>query len=283
MRLAQAKNPMHIDHRAKGRGGSWAALPLGAWPLESNSPAPETRNPKTEIRNPEPGTHNCPCHWQFVPLPLLGRIVDNLTFAVNFLKMRQKDMKEAKEQAKKQSQPASENSGGMDINTDENMGGTTHLNEPVAEETEVEKLKAELEEYKDKLLRKIAEFDNFRKRSSKERVDFIQTAGREVIVDMLDVLDDAIRAEKQMASTEDIEQLREGVSLVFNKLRNTLSAKGLKAMETLHQDFDPDKHEAVTEVPAPSEELKGKILDEIVKGYTLNNKIIRHPKVVVGK
>jgi len=171
----------------------------------------------------------------------------------------------------------------MDINTDENQSGTTHLNEPVAEESEMEKLKAELEESKDKYLRKVAEFDNFKRRSAKERIELIQTAGRDVITDMLDVLDDCDRAQKQLEASDDAAAIKEGVMLVFNKLRNTLQARGVKAMETIHQEFNPDLHEAVTEIPAASEELKGKIADEVMKGYYLNDKIIRHAKVVVGK
>ncbi len=172
---------------------------------------------------------------------------------------------------------------GLDINTDENQSGTTHLNEPVAEESELEKLKAELEESKDKYLRKVAEFDNFKRRSAKERMELIQTAGRDVITDMLDVLDDCDRAQKQLDASDDAKAIKEGVMLVFTKLRNTLLARGVKAMETTGQEFNPDLHEAVTEIAAPSEELKGKIIDEVMKGYYMNDKIIRHAKVVVGK
>ena len=171
----------------------------------------------------------------------------------------------------------------MDINTDENLSGTTHLNEPIDEGSELEKLKTELEDTKDKHLRKIAEFDNFRRRNAKERLELIQTAGREVITDLLDVLDDCDRAQKQIEVSDSPKELREGVLLVFNKLRNTLQSKGLRPMETIHQEFNPDLHEAVTEIPAPSEDLKNKVLDEVVKGYYLNDKIIRHAKVVVGK
>ena len=176
-----------------------------------------------------------------------------------------------------------ENEGNIDINTDESLSGTSHLNEPVEEESGLEKLKAELEDQKDKFVRKVAEFENFRRRSAKERVELIQTAGKEVITDLLDVLDDCDRAQKQIEKSEDNKEIKEGVLLVFNKLRNILSAKGLKPMQTIHEEFNPDLHEAITEIPAPTEELKGKILDEVVKGYYLNDKIIRHAKVVVGK
>ena len=176
-----------------------------------------------------------------------------------------------------------ENEQGLDINTDENMSGTTHLNEPIAEESEIEKLRAELSEVKDKLLRKTAEFDNFRKRNAKERLELIQTAGREVIIDLLEVLDDWDRAQKQIEASNDVAELKEGVTLIFNKLRNKLQAKGLKPMETIHQEFNPDMHEAITEIADPTDDKKGKVLDEVVKGYYLNDKIIRFAKVVVGK
>jgi len=176
-----------------------------------------------------------------------------------------------------------ENEGSIDINTDESLSGTSHLNEPVQEESELEKIKAELEDQKDRFVRKVAEFENFRRRSAKERVELIQTAGKEVITDLLDVLDDCDRAQKQIEKSEDNKDIKDGVLLVFNKLRNILSAKGLKPMQTIHEEFNPDLHEAITEIPAPTEGLKGKILDEVVKGYYLNDKIIRHAKVVVGK
>ncbi|HEY6503993.1 MAG TPA: nucleotide exchange factor GrpE [Chitinophagaceae bacterium] len=180
-------------------------------------------------------------------------------------------------------QQSPENETGIDINSDENMSGTTHLNNPVDNDSELEKLKTELDEAKDKYLRKVAEFENFKRRNAKERIELIQTAGKEVIKDMLDVLDDCDRAQKQMEASEDIKAVKEGVLLVFNKLRNTLQAKGLKAMETINQEFDTDLHEAITEIPAAKPELKGKVADEVMKGYYLNDKIIRHAKVVVGK
>jgi len=188
-------------------------------------------------------------------------------------------MKEAKEQAKMQ-QP---DEPGIGINADENLSGTTHLNEPVTNEPELEILRNELGELKDKFIRKVAEFENFKKRSLKERMELIQTAGKEVILDMLEVLDDAERAEKQMNASEEINQTKDGVMLVFNKLKSILTAKGLKPMDTINKDFDPDMHEAITEIPAPTEKLKGKVIDEIQKGYYLNDKIIRFAKVVVGK
>lgn len=209
----------------------------------------------------------------------LAVLLTTLPLQSIFEKMRQKDMKETEEQAKMQEPEEA----GLGINADENLRGTTHLNEPVTNEPEIETLRQELGEMKDKFIRKVAEFENFRKRSLKERMELIQTAGKEVIADMLEVLDDLERAEKQITTSGDVNQTKEGVTLVFNKLKNILSAKGLKAMETINNDFDPDKHEAITEIPAPAEELKGKVIDEIQKGYYLNDKIIRYAKVVVGK
>src|SRR5574339_1210866 len=134
--------------------------------------------------------------------------------------MRQKDMKEAKEQAKMQ-QPEEVD---MGLNADESVRGTSHLNEPLTNEPEVETLRNELGEMKDKFMRKVAEFENYKKRSLKERMELIQTAGKDVIIDMIEVLDDCERAEKQLGGLD--ENTREGVMLVFNKLKAVISAKG---------------------------------------------------------
>lgn len=169
----------------------------------------------------------------------------------------------------------------ININADENVSGTEHLTEPL-EESQLETLENELKESKDKYLRLAAEFDNFRKRTAKERLELFQTAGKDIMVDLLDVLDDVDRASKEFAEVED-SPLKQGVNLIFNKFRNILQSKGLKAMEAIGTDFDPELHDAITEIAAPKDELKGKVIDEINKGYYLNDKIIRHAKVVVGK
>lgn len=171
----------------------------------------------------------------------------------------------------------------MDINTEETMKGTSHLNEPVTPESELEKLRKEVDDLKDKYLRQVAEFDNYRKRNAKERLELLQTAGKDVIIPLLEVLDDCDRAEKQLHQTDDIKLIREGVALVFQKFRNTLQARGLKAMESRGTEFNPDQHEAITEIQVPEESQKGKVVDEIEKGYYLNDKIIRFAKVIVGK
>jgi len=170
----------------------------------------------------------------------------------------------------------------VDINTDENVAGTNHLNQELDEDDLLEKANMELQEQKDKYLRLLAEFDNYKRRSARERVELSQTAGKEVIISLLDVLDDCDRAEKQLQQEDNAKDMS-GVLLVFNKLRNVLQSRGLKAMESLHTEFDVEKQEAISEVPAPSPELMGKVIAEVMKGYYLNDKIIRFAKVIVGK
>jgi molecular chaperone GrpE len=152
--------------------------------------------------------------------------------------------------------------------------------EPISE---LDQLKADLADQKDKFLRLLAEFENFKRRTAKERIDLIQTAGKDVIVSLLDVLDDCDRAEKQLNTSDDIAVQREGIQLVFNKIRSTMQAKGLVAMESVNKDFNVELHEAITEIPAANNKMKGKVVDEVTKGYFLNDKIIRFAKVVVGK
>ena len=146
---------------------------------------------------------------------------------------------------------------------------------------EIETLKAELDESKDKYLRLFAEFDNFKKRSVKERFELMKTAAQETISALLPVLDDFDRAKKSAESGA--ETFSEGVQLVYQKLYSILEHKGLKSMESTGADFDPEWHEAITDIPAPSEEMKGKIIDTVEKGYVLSDKIIRYAKVVVAK
>lgn len=145
-----------------------------------------------------------------------------------------------------------------------------------------EKLNAALAEQKDKYIRLLAEFDNYKRRTAKENTEIRQTAGKDIVTSLLDVLDDVDRAESQLDKSEDA-NLKEGITLVFNKLKKTLAAKGLKEMESIHAEFDPELHEAITQIPAPTAELQGKVLDQIKKGYYLNDKLIRHAQVVVGQ
>ncbi|PHQ59820.1 MAG: nucleotide exchange factor GrpE [Maribacter sp.] len=145
-----------------------------------------------------------------------------------------------------------------------------------------EELKEEIGKEKDKFLRLFAEFENYKKRTSKERMELFKTAGQEIMVSLLPVLDDFDRALKELSKSEDKEMFK-GVELIKIKLRETLNSKGLQEVEVEQGDvFDADMHDAITQIPAPNKKLKGKIIDVIEKGFKLGDKIIRHPKVVVG-
>jgi molecular chaperone GrpE len=148
--------------------------------------------------------------------------------------------------------------------------------------SETNELRQQLDELKDKYVRLFAEFDNYKKRAVKEKMEWMKMAAQDTMSALLPVLDDFDRAKKYAAAEND-KGLSEGVELVYQKLYNTLRQKGLEPMDTEGQPFDPELHDAITEIPAPSEDLKGKIIDTIEKGYRLNDKIIRHAKVVVGK
>lgn len=148
---------------------------------------------------------------------------------------------------------------------------------------ELEEKEIELAEAKDKYLRLFAEFDNYKKRSIKERLELMKSAAQDTITDLLPVLDDFARAKQSAEDENSTEPFSEGVSLVYNKLFNTLKAKGLNVMESTGQEFNPEFHEAITKIPAPTEDMKGKIIDTVTTGYMLHDKIIRHPKVVVGE
>lgn len=150
-------------------------------------------------------------------------------------------------------------------------------------ENKIARLEEELQEQRDKYLRLVAEFDNYRKRIAREKIDLIQTANKDVIISLLDILDDCERASGQMQDSDDVKSIKEGALLIFNKLKKQLQSLGLKEMKSLHKDFDVELHDAITEIPAPSENLKGKVIDDVQKGYYLNDKLIRHAKVVVGK
>jgi len=148
---------------------------------------------------------------------------------------------------------------------------------------ENEELQAKAGELQDKYLRLFAEFDNYKKRTMKEKVDLMATAAKGTLSALLPVLDDFDRAKANAESDDSAEPFSEGVSMVYQKLFNILSQKGLSPMESTGETFDPELHEAITEIPAPNEEMKGKVVDTIEKGYKLKDTIIRHAKVVVGK
>lgn len=148
---------------------------------------------------------------------------------------------------------------------------------------EIEQMKQQFAELNDKNLRLMAEFDNYRKRTLKERIDLIKTAGEKILVDMLPLVDDFERGLKAMETSEDVQAVKDGVDLIYSKFISFLLQNGVKAIPTENEAFDTEFHEAITTFPAPTEELKGKIIDCVAKGYTLNDKVIRFSKVVVGE
>ena len=145
-----------------------------------------------------------------------------------------------------------------------------------------EKLKIDLAEMKDKYIRLYADFENFRRRTAKERLELMGTANADLLKSILPVVDDFERATQSFDSTSEVEPLKEGVALIFQKLYKTLESKGVKVMKTLGLPFDAELHESIAQYPAPNEELKGKVIDEVEKGYFLHEKVIRYAKVVVG-
>jgi len=149
--------------------------------------------------------------------------------------------------------------------------------------SELQKKDQEIQLLNDKYLRLYSEFENFRKRTQKERIELIKTAGADIFTSLLPILDDFERAMLAMQDTKDIEGVKDGVELIYNKLLNTLKQQGLEAMESsVGNSFDSDFHEAITQVPAPSKKLKGKVVDEVEKGYVVKGKVLRYAKVVVG-
>ncbi|WP_225976341.1 nucleotide exchange factor GrpE [Mucilaginibacter ginsenosidivorax] len=154
--------------------------------------------------------------------------------------------------------------------------------EETAGPTAEEKLKAELAQANDKYLRLYAEFDNFRRRTQKERTEARETEGKDLIIALLPVLDDFERAQRAIEKAVDVAPVKEGVTLIQNKLKNILAQKGLKEMESIGAPFDADLQEAITNIPAPTDDLKGKVIDEMEKGYTLKDRVIRFAKVIVG-
>lgn len=150
-------------------------------------------------------------------------------------------------------------------------------------EIKVKQLEKDLVDAKDKHLRLIAEYDNYRKRTLKEKIELSKIAGEKIITEILPVIDDFERAILHLDNASDLDAVKDGISLIYNKFISFLSKQGVKEIETKNQDFNADLHEAITKVAAPSDELKGKILDCVQKGYFLDDKVIRYPHVVVGE
>lgn len=157
----------------------------------------------------------------------------------------------------------------------EEISDTTEEYTPTAEE--------KLAEMQDKYLRLSAEFDNYRKRTLKEKIELTKTAGESILVNILPVMDDFDRAVKIMESAPDSKAMKDGIDLIYNKLRDFLKQNGIKEIESDNREFDTDLHEAVTSIPAPEKKMKGKVVDTIQKGYYLHDKVIRFSKVVIGE
>ena len=184
-----------------------------------------------------------------------------------------------------------------DINLSKQMEETQNAPAPETNDTEnqpetetetetvdpIVQLETQLAELKDQYLRKVAEFDNYRKRTLKEKTELILNGGEKVITSILPILDDFERAEDNISKATDLDALKEGVELIFQKLLKVLEAQGLKKIETHEADFNTDFHEAIAMVPAANEEQKGKVVDCVQTGYTLNDKVIRHAKVAIGQ
>jgi len=169
------------------------------------------------------------------------------------------------------------------IESEEHLNDVTDAGNPLESEISPEELlKQELGLANDRYLRLYAEFDNFRRRTAKEREDARKSEGKDVIIALLPVLDDFDRAIRSMENSTDVTSVKEGVALIQNKLKNVLAQKGLKEMQSIGTAFDPEIHEAITNIPAPSDDMKGKVVDEMEKGYYLNDKVARFAKVIVG-
>lgn len=166
--------------------------------------------------------------------------------------------------------------------TSETEQNATEEEKELTVEEQLEAANAEIDSLKDQLLRKIAEFDNYRKRTIKEKTDLILNGGEKTIVTILPVLDDMERALKNMQQAEDVSAVLEGVELIYKKFIDILSKQGVSIIDTKEADFDVDLHEAIAQIPAPTPELKGKVMDCTQTGYKLNEKVIRHAQVVVG-
>lgn len=190
------------------------------------------------------------------------------------VKNTQKETENSDIQGNQESDSPSDSESSEDVKEDDN---------PEVCEEESEKLRSELDEYKDKYLRLMAEFDNYRKRVLKEKSELILNGGEKVISSILPVLDDIERAEESMTTIEDSKSFQEGVSLIFEKLKTILEKNGLKKMDTVGEQFNVDFHEAIAMVPGQPDELRGKVIDSVQTGYLLNDKVLRHAKVAVAE
>lgn len=169
-----------------------------------------------------------------------------------------------------------------DNKTEENSEATDK-DEATEEQNQLEELQKKNLELNDKYLRLTAEFDNYRKRTLKEKMELMKSAGESLLVNILPIVDNFERALKSMDETKEVDAIKEGVNLIYNSFVEFMKTNGVKEIEALNKEFDVDEHEALTKIPAPDKKLKGKVVDVIEKGYKLNDKVIRYSKVVVGE
>lgn len=196
---------------------------------------------------------------------------------------KEKNIKDEEMQAKHVAQEEKEESDKEMDSQDKEQENETSASEEEKLEAELKALQEERDTLKDKYLRLSAEFDNYRKRTMKEKAELVLNGGEKSITSILPVVDDLERALKNMETAQDVEAVRSGVELIYNKFMSVLGQNGVKVIETKDQLLNTDFHEAIAVIPAPTEEQKGKILDCVQTGYTLNDKVIRHAKVVVGE
>lgn len=198
------------------------------------------------------------------------------------------DIKDKDEEILNHKETAESDNSADSVGTAENTDNSADVSEQDGEEevfeaTELEKANAKIAELNDKYIRLVAEFDNYRKRVMREKAELIKNGGEKVVTAILPVLDDMERAEQTMDKAEDVNAVKEGVTLIIEKFMKLLKHEGLEKIEAVGQDFNTDFHEAIAMVPGQPDEMKGKVLDCVMNGYTLNEKVIRHAKVAVAQ
>lgn len=196
---------------------------------------------------------------------------------------QQQDMKEKSQKETSESTNNEEIKNGDDSATVKNKKESKKSSRKKSKQSKEEEYALKVQELNDKYLRLYSEFDNYRRRTSKEKIDMAKTASEGLIIELLPVLDDFERAIKSSEEVENCDAVKEGINLIFNKFQGVLSKKGLTAIESTGEVFDTDFHEAITFMPSPTEDMKGKVIDTTEKGYLLNEKVIRYSKVVIGQ
>jgi molecular chaperone GrpE len=186
------------------------------------------------------------------------------------------------DQTVKEGGKAEKPAAGKSRKTASSKTGTEKSGKKPDDSAKLKQLRKELQEQKDKYLRLSADFDNFRKRTLKEKIEMSKQAGEEIYMKILPVIDDLERAMKSIDEAKEMDAVKEGMLLIYNKFKDYLNQQGVREIEAMHQEFDTDVHEAVTQIPSEDKKLKGKVVDIIEKGYYLNDKVIRYSKVVIG-